>query len=337
MRFIDLRSDTVTQPSDDMRQVMSHASVGDDVYGEDPTVNRLEAELAALLGKEAGLFVPSGTMSNLLGVMAHCQRGEAALVGDHAHIYRYEAGGSAVLGSVVLQAVPMQADGILPLADLKGALAPNDAHFAQARLLCLENTHNGAALPLAYLQEVSQWAHQQGLMVHLDGARLFNAAVACQVPAREIAQYADSVSVCLSKGLGAPVGSVLVGPAALIGRARRLRKMVGGGMRQGGMLAAAGLFALERNVAGLADDHHHAARLAEGLGALPGIEVTSVQTNMLFLHIEGRDTAEVSAFMRERGILASGYGLLRLVTHLQISDDDVEEVIDAFKELVLGR
>lgn len=337
MRFIDLRSDTVTQPSDDMRQVMLHAQVGDDVYGEDPCVNRLEAFIADLLGKEAALFVPSGTMSNLLGVMSHCQRGEAALVGDHAHIYRYEAGGSAVLGSVVLNAIPMQADGILPLSALQAAVAPDDAHFAQARLVCLENSHNGRVLPLDYLAEVSLWARGAGLAMHLDGARLFNAAVASGVPARDIAAHFDSISVCLSKGLGAPVGSLLVGSRALIARARRLRKMLGGGMRQAGVLAAAGQFALEHHVERLADDHRRAARLAEGLGALPGIEVASAETNMLFLTIAGRDLAEVTQFMKERGILCSGYGMLRLVTHLQVSDDDVEEVIDAFTELMLER
>ncbi|MDO2950905.1 low-specificity L-threonine aldolase [Aeromonas simiae] len=337
MRFIDLRSDTVTQPSDDMRQVMLHAQVGDDVYGEDPCVNRLEAFIADLLGKEAALFVPSGTMSNLLGVMSHCQRGEAALVGDHAHIYRYEAGGSAVLGSVVLNAIPMQADGILPLPALQAAVAPDDVHFAQARLVCLENSHNGRVLPLDYLAEVSLWARGAGLAMHLDGARLFNAAVASGVPARDIAAHVDSISVCLSKGLGAPVGSLLVGSRTLIARARRLRKMLGGGMRQAGVLAAAGQFALEHHVERLADDHRRAARLAEGLGALPGIEVASAETNMLFLTIAGRDLAEVAQFMKERGILCSGYGMLRLVTHLQVSDDDVEEVIDAFTELMLER
>lgn len=337
MRFIDLRSDTVTQPSDDMRQVMLHAQVGDDVYGEDPCVNRLEAFIADLLGKEAALFVPSGTMSNLLGVMSHCQRGEAALVGDHAHIYRYEAGGSAVLGSVVLNAIPMQADGILPLSALQAAVAPDDAHFAPARLVCLENSHNGRVLPLYYLAEVSLWARGAGLAMHLDGARLFNAAVASGVPARDIAAHFDSISVCLSKGLGAPVGSLLVGSRALIARARRLRKMLGGGMRQAGVLAAAGQFALEHHVERLADDHRRTARLAEGLGALPGIEVASAETNMLFLTIAGRDLAEVTQFMKERGILCSGYGMLRLVTHLQVSDDDVEEVIDAFTELMLER
>ncbi|MGL5286583.1 L-threonine aldolase [Aeromonas sp. RU39B] len=334
MRFIDLRSDTVTHPTDDMRQVMLRAPVGDDVYGEDPTVNELEATVAQLLGKEAGLFVPSGTMSNLLGVLSHCQRGEGALVGNHAHIYRYEAGGSAVLGSVVLQAIAMQDDGQLPIAELEAAVAPDDAHFAPTRLLCLENTHNGRVLPQAYLRDVTQWARHKGLALHLDGARLFNAAVAQGIAAKEIAAHFDSVSVCLSKGLGAPVGSVLVGPAAFIQRARRLRKMVGGGMRQAGILAAAGKFALERHVERLADDHRRAARLAEGLGALSGLRVLSVETNMLFLEIEGIDMADVLGFMKERGILCSGYGSLRLVTHLQISDDDVEEVIDAFKELM---
>lgn len=339
MRYIDLRSDTVTQPTDAMRQAMLHAEVGDDVYGEDPSVNALEAYGAKLLGKQAALFVPSGTMSNLLAVMSHCQRGEGAILGTGAHIYRFEAQGSAVLGSVALQPLPMQRDGTLAFDDIKAALAPDDAHFVQTRLICLENTHNGKVLPLSYLQEMGAFVAKHGLKLHLDGARLFNAAVASDIPAEVIAAPFDSISICLSKGLGAPVGSLLVGDRDFIARARRLRKMVGGGMRQAGMLAQAGLFALEQHVARLADDHRRAKRLAEGLAALPGIELdlSLVQSNMVFLRLAKGEPTQLLAFMKERGILFSGYGELRLVTHLQINDDDIEEVIDAFTEYLAAR
>lgn len=339
MRYIDLRSDTVTQPTDAMRQAMLHAEVGDDVYGEDPGVNALEAFGARLLGKKAALFVPSGTMSNLLAVMSHCQRGEGAILGNAAHIYRYEAQGSAVLGSVALQPLPMQRDGTLAFDDIKAALAPDDAHFVQTRLICLENTHNGKVLPLSYLQEMGAFVAERGLKLHLDGARLFNAAVASETAAAVIAVPFDSISICLSKGLGAPVGSLLVGSHDFIARARRLRKMLGGGMRQAGILAQAGLFALEQHVTRLADDHRRAKRLAEGLAALPGIELdlSLVQSNMVFLRLREGESAPLLAFMKERGILFSGYGELRLVTHLQINDDDIEEVIDAFTEYLGAR
>ncbi|WLD22001.1 low-specificity L-threonine aldolase [Aeromonas veronii] len=339
MRYIDLRSDTVTQPTDAMRQAMLHAEVGDDVYGEDPGVNALEAHGARLLGKQAALFVPSGTMSNLLAVMSHCQRGEGAILGNAAHIYRYEAQGSAVLGSVALQPLPMQRDGTLAFDDIKAALAPDDAHFVQTRLICLENTHNGKVLPLSYLQEMGTFVAERGLKLHLDGARLFNAAVASEIPVAVIAAPFDSISICLSKGLGAPVGSLLVGSHDFIARARRLRKMLGGGMRQAGILAQAGLFALEQHVTRLADDHRRAKRLAEGLAALPGIELdlSLVQSNMVFLRLCEGESAPLLAFMKERGILFSGYGELRLVTHLQINDDDIEEVIDAFTEYLGAR
>ncbi|MCF5861023.1 low-specificity L-threonine aldolase [Aeromonas veronii] len=339
MRYIDLRSDTVTQPTDAMRQAMLHAEVGDDVYGEDPGVNALEAFGARLLGKQAALFVPSGTMSNLLAVMSHCQRGEGAILGNAAHIYRYEAQGSAVLGSVALQPLPMQRDGTLAFDDIKAALAPDDAHFVQTRLICLENTHNGKVLPLSYLQEMGAFVAERGLKLHLDGARLFNAAVASETPVEVIAAPFDSISICLSKGLGAPVGSLLVGSHDFIARARRLRKMLGGGLRQAGILAQAGLFALEQHVTRLADDHRRAKRLAEGLAALPGIELdlSLVQSNMVFLRLHEGESAPLLAFMKERGILFSGYGELRLVTHLQINDDDIEEVIDAFTEYLGAR
>ncbi|PJG60376.1 low-specificity L-threonine aldolase [Aeromonas cavernicola] len=334
MRYIDLRSDTVTQPTDAMRQAMLHAEVGDDVYGEDPSINALEAYGAQLLDKEAGLFVPSGTMANLLAMMSHCQRGDGAILGAAAHIYRYEAQGSAVLGSVALQPLAMQPDGTLAWSDIEAALAPNDAHFVQTRLICLENTHNGKVLPLSYLQQMGQFAAERGLALHLDGARLFNAAVASQTTAAVIAAPFNTVSVCLSKGLGAPVGSLLVGDVAVIARARRLRKMLGGGMRQAGSLAQAGLFALQQHVTRLADDHRRAKRLAEGLAVLPGIslDLAQVQSNMVFLRLSQAEPAPLLAFMKARGILFSGYGEMRLVTHLQINDDDIAEVIEAFTE-----
>ena len=278
-------------------------------------------------------------MSNLLAVMSHCQRGEGAILGNAAHIYRYEAQGSAVLGSVALQPLPMQRDGTLAFDDIKAALAPDDAHFVQTRLICLENTHNGKVLPLSYLQEMGAFVAERGLKLHLDGARLFNAAVASETPVEVIAAPFDSISICLSKGLGAPVGSLLVGSHDFIARARRLRKMLGGGMRQAGILAQAGLFALEQHVTRLADDHRRAKRLAEGLAALPGIELdlSLVQSNMVFLRLREGESAPLLAFMKERGILFSGYGELRLVTHLQINDDDIEEVIDAFTEYLGAR
>ena len=338
MRYIDLRSDTVTQPTEAMRQSMLHAEVGDDVYGEDPSINALEHKGAELLGKEAALFVPSGTMSNLLAMMSHCQRGEGAVLGSASHIYRYEAQGSAVLGSVALQSVPMQADGTLALKDVRAAIAPDDAHFVQTRLVCLENTHNGKVLPLHYLREMRDFVDEHGLLLHLDGARLFNAVVASGEPVAAIAAPFDSISVCLSKGLGAPVGSLLVGSHGFIARARRLRKMLGGGMRQAGILAQAALFALDQHVTRLVDDHRRARRLAEGLASLPGVALNmeEVQTNMVFLRLTQGDPATLLGFMKERGILFSGYGELRLVTHLQITDDDIDEVIDAFTEFLNG-
>ena len=281
MSVIDLRSDTVTQPSAGMLDAMATAVTGDDVYGEDPTVNRLEAELARRLGFAAALFVPSGTMSNLLGLMAHCERGEEYIVGQQAHTYKYEAGGAAVLGSIQPQPLDVQADGSLDLAQVAAAIKPDDFHFARTRLLALENTMQGKVLPLSYLAQARAFTREHGLALHLDGARLYNAAVKLSVDAREITQHFDSVSVCLSKGLGAPVGSVLCGSPELIAKARRLRKMVGGGMRQAGILAAAGLYALDNNVQRLADDHANAHYLADGLRAV-GYEVEPVQTCLLY-------------------------------------------------------
>ena len=328
MAIIDLRSDTVTLPTPGMREAMLAAELGDDVYGEDPTVNRLEQYLAAELGFAAALFVPTGTMSNLLGLMAHCERGDEYIVGQQAHTYKYEGGGAAVLGSIQPQPVEVEADGSLDLARVEAAIKPDDFHFARTRLLALENTMQGKVLPLAYLQAARELTQRHGLALHLDGARLYNAAVRLGVPAREITRHFDSVSVCLSKGLGAPVGSVLCGSGELIGKARRLRKMVGGGMRQAGVLAAAGLYALQHQVARLAEDHRHAERLGAALAEL-GYGVEPVQSNMVYLQL-GERAAELKAFMAERGIAVTAAPRLRLVTHLDVSGEAIEQVIQAF-------
>lgn len=328
MPLIDLRSDTVTQPTAAMREAMLAAELGDDVYGEDPTVNRLESWLAAELGFEAALFVPTGTMSNLLGLMAHCERGDEYIVGQQAHTYKYEGGGAAVLGSIQPQPIEGEADGSLELAKVEAAIKQDDFHFARTRLLALENTMQGKVLPLDYLAAARELTRRRGLSLHLDGARLYNAAVKLQVPAREITQYFDSVSVCLSKGLGAPVGSVLCGSTALIAKARRLRKMVGGGMRQAGMLAAAGLYALQHQVQRLAEDHAKAARLGDALTEL-GYNVEPVQTNMVYVQL-GERAEQIKAFMAERGIAVSAAPRLRLVTHLDVGAEGVERVIEAF-------
>ena len=328
MPLIDLRSDTVTQPTVAMRETMMAAELGDDVYGEDPTVNRLENWLAAELGFEAALFVPTGTMSNLLGLMAHCERGDEYIVGQQAHTYKYEGGGAAVLGSIQPQPIDGEADGSLDLAKVEAAIKQDDFHFARTRLLALENTMQGKVLPLDYLAAARELTLRRGLGLHLDGARLYNAAVKLGVPAGEITRHFDSVSVCLSKGLGAPVGSVLCGSAALIGKARRLRKMVGGGMRQAGVLAAAGLYALQHQVERLAEDHANAARLGEGLAAL-GYSVEPVQTNMVYVQL-GERAGQIKASMAEHGIAVSAAPRLRLVTHLDVSAEQIEQVIEAF-------
>ena len=332
MKVIDLRSDTVTQPSAAMRDAMHAAPVGDDVYGEDPTVNALQRRLADELGFEAGLFVPSGTQSNLLALLAHCERGDEYLVGMDAHTYKFEGGGAAVLGSIQPQPIVQADDGSLPLERVAAAIKPVDPHFARTRLLALENTWHGRTLPLDYLREAGDFARAHGLGYHLDGARLFNAAVACGVPAREIARHFDTVSVCLSKGLGAPVGSVLVGPQALIDKARRWRKVCGGGWRQAGMLAAACLHALDHHVERLADDHARAARLAAALAGIDGIRLLGQHTNMVFIDVPAERLRALDAHLREAGIRISiGYlPTLRLVTHLDVDDDDIDRTVAAF-------
>jgi threonine aldolase len=333
MDWVDLRSDTVTRPTPAMRAAMLDAEVGDDVYGEDPTVNALQRRLADDLGFEAGLFVPSGTQSNLLALMSHCERGDEYIVGNDAHTYKFEGGGAAVLGSIQPQPIVQDADGSLPLDKVAAAIKPIDPHFARTRLLALENTWHGRVLPMNYLRAARDFARERGLALHLDGARLYNAAVASSLLAREIAQHFDSVSVCLSKGLGAPVGSVLVGSSVLIDKARRWRKVTGGGWRQAGILAAACVYALDHHVARLADDHARAASLAEGLRTIPGVNLLGLHTNMVFVDVPADRLRELDAHLRAAAVRISiGYlPTLRLVTHLDIDDAGVARVIEAFR------
>ncbi|SAI68438.1 low-specificity L-threonine aldolase [Bordetella ansorpii] len=333
--MIDLRSDTVTRPSPAMLQAMGQAAVGDDVMGDDPTVQRLQAAVAERAGKEAGLFFPSGTQSNLAGLMAHCGRGDEYLVGQLAHTYKYEGGGAAVLGSIQPQPIEHVADGSLPLEKLKAAVKPaDDPHFARTRLLALENTFHGKVIPAGYIRQATDWARGIGLGVHLDGARAFNAAVASGVPVQAICEPFDSVSICFSKGLGAPVGSVLVGSKALLEQARRWRKVLGGGMRQSGVLAAACLYALEHNVERLAEDHANAERLARGLADIDGVRIAARDTNMVFAEFDPVKCKCLTEAMARQGILMRAVydGPTRLVTHLDISASDVDRVVAAVRE-----
>jgi threonine aldolase len=326
----DFRSDTVTRPSAGMRAAIAAAEVGDDVFGDDPTVKKLEAKAAEMLGKEAALYLPSGTQSNLVALMAHCGRGDEYIVGQQAHCYRWEAGGAAVLGSIQPQPIPNQPDGSLSLADIAEAIKPDDSHFACTRLLALENTIGGKVLSTAYMAEATALARRHGLSCHLDGARAFNAATALGVAISEVAAPFDTISVCLSKGLGAPIGSTLVGSAALIAKARRVRKMVGGGLRQVGMIAAAGLYALEHNVERLAEDHANAKRLAKGLADFPGLTVAEPETNILFVEVEPQIADAFGAHLAANGIGAiSMYGgrRQRWATHLDVDAAVVDEAL----------
>jgi len=332
MKPIDLRSDTVTRPTAAMWDAMRAAELGDDVFGDDPTVNALQARIAAELGFEAALFMPTGTQSNLCALMSHCQRGDEYIVGQLAHTYRWEGGGAAVLGSIQPQPLPNQPDGSLALADIEAAIKPDDAHYARTRLLTLENTWGGQVLPLPYIEAATALARSRGLATHLDGARLFNAAVASGMPAREIARHFDSVSVCFSKGLGTPAGSALCGSRALIASAHRWRKMAGGGMRQSGVLAAAALHALDHHVQRLAVDHANARRLADGLCGLPGVSVTAPQTNIVFVDLVPEKAAGAVERLRQRGVLATGLYRLRLVTHLDVSADDIDRAVQVLRE-----
>jgi len=329
MKIIDLRSDTVTQPSTAMREAMSCAAVGDDVYGEDPTVNALQDYAAELTGKEAALFVPSGTMGNLLALLAHCQRGDEYIVGQQAHCYKFEGGGAAVLGSIQPQPLDNQSDGTLDLAAIRAAIKADDPHFAQTRLVCLENTHNGKILPLDYQAHVAQLCREQGLSLHLDGARVCNAAAVQGVELKQIARYYDSLSICLSKGLGAPLGSVLTGSSDFIKRALRWRKMCGGGMRQAGIVAAGGLFALRDQRQRLSEDHYHAEQLAAGLATIDELCVEPVHSNMVFVQCPSEHMQPLKTYLHQQGILVDGHLSLRLVTHLDIDDCDIKRVLQA--------
>jgi threonine aldolase len=325
--WIDLRSDTVTEPSQAMRAVMPAAAVGDDVYGDDPTVNRLQDFGAELFGFEAGMFAPSGTQTNLIALMTHCGRGDEYLVGQEAHTFKYEGGGAAVLGSIQPQPIANQPDGSIALDDIVAYIKPDDMHFARTRLLALENTIGGRVLGTEYMAEATELAHARGLATHLDGARICNAAVKQGISLRDAVAGFDTVSVCLSKGLGAPVGSLLLGPKSFIEQGKRWRKMLGGGMRQAGVIAAAAHYALEHNVDRLADDHANAARLAEGLRAIEGITVDTPQTNIFYIHMDPAACDGLRAAMAREQIRATVGPHTRLVTHLNITADDVEKVI----------
>ncbi len=344
MEFIDLRSDTVTQPTPEMREAMAKAEVGDDVYGDDPTVNRLQEMAAELMGKEAGLFVPSGTMGNLAAILSHCQRGDEAIIGQLNHSFLYEAGGMSVLGGVHSYQLKNQPDGSLLPADVKAAIRPDDQHQPITRLVCLENTHNrcgGTFQTPEYTRDISKLAHKHGLKVHLDGARIFNAAAALNVPARELAEPVDSVTFCLSKGLCAPVGSVLCGEHEFIQKARRARKLLGGGMRQAGVLAAAGIVALQKMTGRLAEDHARARRLADGLqeNDCVTLDPGSPATNMIFFNLSARarvSAPEAAERLRQDGILVSPNGeqRFRLVTHYWIDEAAVDRAIAGFAKVL---
>jgi threonine aldolase len=357
---VDLRSDTVTQPTAAMRAAMMAAPLGDDVFGDDPSVNALQEKIAAMLGFEAALFMPTGTQSNLCALLAHCGRGDEYIVGQLAHTYRYEGGGAAVLGSIQPQPLAQDASGQMALADIAAAIKPDDCHFAKSRLLCLENTWNGHRMTMDYLAQATQLARDKGLACHLDGARLFNAAVeqaaldvqnfgsnttlapveyaqpaihsgAIVAAARRITGLFDSVSVCFSKGLGAPVGSALCGSRTLIARAHRIRKMAGGGMRQTGMLAAAASYALDHHVARLADDHRLAQRLATGLQGIEGLSVRSAQTNIVFVDVANGLGPDLLAHLKDHGVLATGLIGLRFVTHLDVDAAGIDFTVDCIR------
>ena len=332
--LVDLRSDTVTRPTPAMRDAMFEAPLGDDVYGEDPTVNRLEALAAEMTGHEAALFATSGTQSNLLGILAHCQRGDEYIVGANAHTYKLEGGGAAVLGSIQPQPIPNEEDATMDLDAIRAAIKPDDFHYARSKLLCLENTMSGKVIPIEYMREAGALARENGLGFHLDGARVCNAAVALGVSLETITKEFNSVSLCLSKGLGAPVGSVLVGDKGLIDEARRLRKMVGGGMRQAGLLAAGGIYALENNIDRMAEDHANAARLAEGLAAVSELNINQddVQTNMVFMECPSDQAQALQSHLSHRGIQIKAGSRVRLVTHLDVNEGDVDSVVSAVEE-----
>lgn len=347
MKWIDLRSDTVTLPTEKMRKAMADAVLGDDVYGEDPTINRLQELAAERMGKEAGLFVPSGTMGNLVAVLAHCGRGDEVIMGNNAHTFRYEAGGISALGGVHPFTIPNQADGRLLIRDIQSAIRLDDPHFPRSKLLILENTHNrcgGVSLSRQYMLDAAQTARAAGLAIHLDGARIFNAAVDQGVPVISLVDMVDSVTFCLSKGLCAPVGSVLCGSRDFIDQAHRIRKQLGGGMRQAGVLAAAGIIALEEMVDRLVDDHQHAAELAARLGALPGIQLDkgSPNTNMVYVALDpsvGLSASQFAARLKDEGVLVgiTGDRHFRLVCHYWINGDQIPKIVSTFKAVLASR
>lgn len=336
--WIDLRSDTVTRPTAAMREAMMSAPLGDDVFGDDPSVNALQQRMAAITGKEAALFMPSGTQSNLCGILAHCGRGDEYIVGQMAHTYRYEGGGAAAFGSVQPQPLAQDAQGRMRLSDIAEAIKPDDPHFARTRLLCLENTWNGHVMPDDYLRGATQLARDRGLATHLDGARVFNAAVASAAPGqsalerlREMADLFDSLSVCFSKGLGAPMGSALCGSAELIERARRIRKMAGGGLRQSGLLAACASYALDHHIERLAQDHALAQRLAQGFEGIEGLSVRSAQTNIVFIDVAAGRGPDLVAYLKQEGVLVTGMVGLRWVTHLDVDERGIDQAIAAVR------
>jgi threonine aldolase len=338
MKTIDLRSDTITCPSPAMRAAIAAADVGDDVFGDDPSINALQDKIAAMLGYESAIYAPTGTQSNLLALMSHCERGDEYIVGQQAHTYRWEGGGAAVLGSIQPQPLNNQPDGSIALDDIAANIKPDDAHFARSRLLTLENTTGGKVLPQSYVLAATALAHSKGLSTHLDGARLFNAAVAQGLPPSELCKGFDSVSVCFSKGLGAPVGSALCGSKALITKAHKWRKMLGGGMRQAGLLAAGANYALDHNIERLAQDHANAAALAAGLNSMTGLQATA-NTNIVFINVEHGMTDGLVAHLKANGVLCTGReagtyggkGLLRMVTHLDVNAADINATLDIIR------
>lgn len=331
--MIDLRSDTVTRPTAAMRAVMAAAPVGDDVFGDDPTINALQQRVAQLAGKEAALIASSGTQTNLLALLSHCQRGEEYLVGQEYHTYRYEAGGAAVLGGIVPQPFEVEADGTLNLTAVEKRIKPDDPHFPITKLLSLENTHTGRVIPQDYMLKARRLCDKHGLKLHLDGARIFNASVATGLSLQQLAEPFDSVSICFSKGLGTPIGSVLVGSKKFIQRAHRWRKMLGGGMRQAGIVASAMDYALDHHVARLADDHMHAQQLHDALAALPGIAVEPAQTNMVYVNFDSLENAQkVSDYLRENGVFTPRSQRMRLVTHLDVAQQDITMVVQLFQQ-----
>ena len=341
MEYIDLRSDTVTKPTPEMREAMAEADVGDDVYGDDPTVNRLEELAAEMLGKEAALFVPSGTMGNLIALLVHCQRGHEVIVGNRSHIYLNEAGGMSALGGIQPCPVENQPDGMLAIDDILASIRTEDVHHPITRLICLENTQNicgGVPLTIEYTRQVGDLARQNGLSLHIDGARIFNAAAAQNVPVEELVEPADSVMFCLSKGLAAPIGSMLVGSSEFMKRARHIRKMLGGGMRQVGVVAAAGIISLEKMTRRLSEDHARARKLADGLRQIKGLVVDpqSPHTNMVYLNLSeevSMSAHQVTQKMKDHGVLVDPENTrrFRLVTHYWIDDSAVEKTVSAFQ------